>query len=61
MAPKVGIVWRHGANELKDIAKGVDALYAPMINGKCRVFVKELRKDVARFHTVLQERADSQD
>ena len=22
---------------------------------------KELRKDVARFHTVLQERADSQD
>lgn len=43
----------YGAPVLEDkadwkprLAKGMDALYAPLINGKCRVFVKDLRKDL---------------
>lgn len=32
--------WKHR------LAKGVDGLYAPLTNGKCNVFVKDLRKDL---------------
>ena len=43
-----------GAPKLKDraewkprIARGMDALYASMTNGKCQVYVKDLRKDLS--------------
>ena len=28
------------------IAKGMDALYAPLTNGRCQKFVRDLRKDL---------------
>lgn len=34
------------ANWKPRLAKGMDALYAPLKNGKCKVFVKDLRKDL---------------
>ena len=42
-----------GAPSLEDkadwkprLAKGMDALYAPLVNGKCREFVMDIRKDL---------------
>ena len=42
-APKLEdkLEWKHR------IAQGMDTLYASTLNGKCQLFVKELRKDLS--------------